>query len=95
MARGLGATHGINTSLVDVVAEVRKVTGAGTTITIDATGVVSLILQGIEMTANQGRIILLGVAPMDAGLNLPIVPYMVVCIQLQANRATSDMINNF
>lgn len=52
--------------------------GTGATITVDATGVVPLIQQGIEFTANQGKMILLGVAPMDAGLEIAIVPFMVV-----------------
>ncbi len=70
--------------MVDLVDEVRKVTGVGATITIDATGVTSLIRQGMEFTANQGKIILVGVAPMDASLNLPIVPYMVVGFLIHA-----------
>lgn len=78
MAKSLGATHGINTSSGDLINEVLKITGAGTTITIDATGVVPLIRQSMELTANQGKIILLGVAPMDARLDLQVVPYMVV-----------------
>jgi Zn-dependent alcohol dehydrogenase len=79
LAKSLGATHGINTSsIADLPAEVRQITGAGTSITIDATGVVPLIQQGLEFTANQGKMILLGVAPGDATLSLAVVPYMVV-----------------
>ena len=81
LAKELGATHIINTSTSDKSLNdaVREITsGDGSTITIDATGVVPLIQQGIEFTANQGKMILLGVAPMDAGLQVAIVPYMVV-----------------
>lgn len=53
--------------------------GVGTTITVDATGVVALIEQGLEFTANEGKVILLGVAPADAALQVPIVSFMVVC----------------
>ncbi|OQV09754.1 Alcohol dehydrogenase GroES-like domain-containing protein [Cladophialophora immunda] len=85
MAKTLGATHVINTAglnkpLADVVHGITS--GSGTTITVDATGVVALIQQGIELTANQGKMILLGVAPMDAGLEIAIVPYMVTGKQL-------------
>ncbi|KAJ4184475.1 hypothetical protein NW759_017027 [Fusarium solani] len=80
LARSLGATAGIDTSTISgsLVDEVRQVTGgSGSTITVDATGVVPLIQQGIEFTANQGKMILLGVAPMTSKLDLSIVPYMV------------------
>ncbi|KAJ9630169.1 hypothetical protein H2204_008674 [Knufia peltigerae] len=81
LARSLGATHTINTSTVGEGLEkaVRDITdGSGSTITVDATGVVALIQQGIEFTANQGKMILLGVAPMDAALQVALVSFMVV-----------------
>ncbi|KAL1983183.1 hypothetical protein VTN96DRAFT_433 [Rasamsonia emersonii] len=80
LAKSLGATHGINTATLTGTLEqaVREVTdGSGSTITVDATGVVPLIKQGVEFTANQGKMILLGVAPMDSKLEIPIVPHMV------------------
>lgn len=81
MAKQLGATHGIDTSTIPGTLEkaVRDLTeGDGTTITVDATGVVPLIQQGIEFTANQGKMIILGVAPMDAALQVNLVQFMVV-----------------
>ncbi|CAG9936420.1 unnamed protein product [Clonostachys rosea f. rosea IK726] len=80
LAKSLGATQGVNTAQMagSLTEEVRKLTKeVGTTITIDATGVVPLIQQGVEFTANQGQVILLGVAPMDAGLQVQVVPFMV------------------
>ncbi|VZI13341.1 unnamed protein product [Fusarium fujikuroi] len=63
--------------------EVRKITGgSGSTITVDATGVMPLIQQGLDFTANQGKIVLLGVAPMTAGLEISVVPFMVTGKQL-------------
>ncbi|KAM0418764.1 hypothetical protein ACHAPT_012274 [Fusarium lateritium] len=87
MARKLGATHGIDTSAIsNLTVEVRRVTeGTGSTITIDATGVLPLIQQGLEFTANQGKMILLGVAPMDAGLEIAVVPYMVTGKQIMGS----------
>lgn len=89
MAKRLGATHGINTSsIANLKDEVRKATGdSGSTITIDATGVLPLIEQGLEFTANRGKMILLGVAPMDANLEISVVPYMVVSV---INHPTRD-----
>jgi len=61
------------------VEEIHKLTrGTGTTVTVDATGVAALIKAGLEFTANQGKMILLGVAPMEAVLDIPIVQYMLV-----------------
>ncbi|UPK92221.1 hypothetical protein LCI18_003156 [Fusarium solani-melongenae] len=87
MAKKLGATHGIDTSTIsNLVDEVHKVTeGSGSTITVDATGVLPLIQQGLEFTANQGKMILLGVAPMDAGLEIAVVPYMVTGKQIMGS----------
>lgn len=96
LAKSLGATHVINTSEMPgtLQDEVRKITdGSGSTITIDATGIVALIQQGLEFTANQGKMILLGVAPMDAGLTLPVVPYMVVSpALLKRKRGETDQL---
>lgn len=59
--------------------EVRGITGGiGTTITVDASGAVPLIQQGVEFTANQGKAILLGVPPMDAFLQVHLVPHIMV-----------------
>lgn len=88
LAQQLGATHVIDTSVVGDGLEkaVRDITEqSGTTITIDATGVVSLIQQAIEFTANQGKMILLGVAPMDAALQVALVSFMVVSWAPQKN----------
>lgn len=83
LAKSFGATHCINTSFLTegLVKEINDITaGTGTTITVDATGVVSLIQEGVEFTANQGKFVLLGVPPMDAGLELSLVRYMFVRI---------------
>lgn len=86
----------MNTSLLTkgLTSEIRAITGGtGTTITVDATGVVPLIQEGVEFTANQGKMILLGVAPMDAGLEISLVKYMFVRIsscRLIAHAALDD-----
>lgn len=85
LAKSFGATHGINTSFLTegLTKEIENITGGtGTTITVDATGVVSLIQEGLEFTANQGKFILLGVPPMDAGLEISLVRYMFVRLRL-------------
>lgn len=97
MAKSLGATDCINTSKMSgtLIQEVWKLTeGDGTTVTVDATGVVPLIQQGVEFTANQGKMILLGVAPMDAGLQIAIVPYMTVSLRYLIKSSYLSLIAN-
>jgi len=91
LAKKLGATHTIDTSspskgLVEIIHDMTD--GAGTTITVDATGVVALIKQGLEFTANEGKVILLGVAPAEAELQIPIVSFMVVSRSLSYEEAS-------
>ncbi|KAL1899414.1 hypothetical protein Sste5346_002810 [Sporothrix stenoceras] len=88
LAKILGATHVVNTSELSgtLVDEIRNITGgSGSTITVDATGATPLIQQGVEFTPNQGKMILLGVAPMDAGFEVQIIPYMVTGKQLMGS----------
>jgi Zn-dependent alcohol dehydrogenase len=80
LAKNLGATHVINSTdmrLDDLVAEVRKLTdGYGTSITIDTTGVLSLIEKGIEFTARRGQYIQVGSTKPDVVLQIPVQAFM-------------------
>jgi Zn-dependent alcohol dehydrogenase len=79
LAAALGATHTINTSseTLDITTEVKSLTnGSGPTVTIDATGFLPLIKAGLGFTANTGKMIILGVPPLDANLDLNVVKFM-------------------
>ncbi|KIW10686.1 hypothetical protein PV08_11650 [Exophiala spinifera] len=78
LAREFGATHVINsTETEDLVAEVKSLTkGAGSTITLDTTGNMRLIENGLAMTANRGQMIVVGVPPMDAQLIVHVVSFL-------------------
>jgi len=81
LATSFGATHVINTSTLEgsVVDKIRSLTGGvGPSITIDTTGNMGLIGNGMEFTANRGQMILLGVPPMDGLLSVHLVPFMQV-----------------
>ena len=81
LAKSLGATHVINTSDpdLDLVQEIKKITqGAGTTVTVDASGNVGLITKGLEVTAKGGQMILVGLMPIDAQLNVHLVTHLQV-----------------
>ncbi len=67
LARKMGATHTINGRGANLVEEVRKLVGAaGADVVIENTGIADLIEQAYEMTASQGRVILVGVPTKSA-----------------------------
>lgn len=83
MAKEFGATHVIDTSgsEVDLVAEVKAVTdGNGSSVCIDTTGNLGLIKNGMDFTANRGQMIVLGVPPADALLDVHLITFMQVSI---------------
>ena len=67
LAKKLGATHTINARGINLVEEVRKIAGAtGVDVAIENTGLADIIEQAYEMTASQGRVILVGVPTKSA-----------------------------
>ncbi|EON69881.1 hypothetical protein W97_09145 [Coniosporium apollinis CBS 100218] len=82
LAKQLGATHVINTatmsSLDEVVPAVTGLTeGLGSSITVDTTGFLPLIQKSIDFTRPRGKILQIGVAPMDGKLEIPPIMFMV------------------
>jgi Zn-dependent alcohol dehydrogenase len=79
LAKEFGATHVVNTSDagLDLVETIRLLTdGFGSSITIDTTGNVGLIGNGMEFTGKRGQMILLGVAPLTAELPVHLISFM-------------------
>ena len=81
LARELGATHTIDTSnfkdLDELVKRVRELTdGYGTSVTMDATGVLPLIKKGIEFTSRRGQYIQVGSSRPDTILDIPLQDFM-------------------
>jgi S-(hydroxymethyl)glutathione dehydrogenase/alcohol dehydrogenase len=67
LARKLGATHTLNSRNCDVREEIRKIAGAqGVDVAIENTGVAEVIETAYEVSAPQGRVILVGVPPKAA-----------------------------
>jgi Zn-dependent alcohol dehydrogenase len=82
LAKELGATHTINTlsftDLQQLIDEVRSFTGGyGTSITMDATGVLPLIKSGLEFTARRGQYIQVGSSKPESVLDIPLQDFMV------------------
>ena len=75
MAKRFGATHVINSSRADLAAEVRNFAGAkGVDVFVENTGLVRLIEQAYELTANGGRTILVGVPRHDQDITIHSLP---------------------
>lgn len=76
----MGATHVFDNSTgSDFVNEFRSLTNAhGTTITLDCTGSIAAITDGLEATAKLGQTILVGTPPLGSEFNLPIRQFLVV-----------------
>jgi S-(hydroxymethyl)glutathione dehydrogenase / alcohol dehydrogenase len=75
LAREFGATHLINSRKADVREEVRKIVGAaGVDVFVENTGLVRLIEQAYELTANAGKTILVGVPKHDEDITIHSLP---------------------
>ena len=75
----------INTSVsgINLVQEVQKITGgAGSSITIDTTGVLPVIESGLELTGSRGQMILVGVPKADAELEINLAGYLGVRLEM-------------
>lgn len=83
LAKTLGATGIINTlrENVNIGEEVRGMTnGDGSSVTIDTTGNMDLIRASLEFTANRGQMIIVGVPPPEASLDVHLIAFMQVRI---------------
>jgi S-(hydroxymethyl)glutathione dehydrogenase/alcohol dehydrogenase len=75
LAREFGATHLINSAHADVRQEVRKIVGsAGVDVFVENTGLVRLIEQAYELTANTGKTVLVGVPKHDEDITIHSLP---------------------
>ena len=75
MATRFGATHIINSARVDLRAEIRNIVGSrGVDVFVENTGLVRLIEQAYELTANAGRTILVGVPRHDQDITIHSLP---------------------
>ena len=76
-ARQLGAHVTLNPRQVDVVAEVRRLTGDGVDITLEAAGVPQALRQSVPITRPRGKIICGGNQPLDQSLPLSFIEEMM------------------
>jgi S-(hydroxymethyl)glutathione dehydrogenase/alcohol dehydrogenase len=75
LARKFGATHVINSAKTDLAVEIAKIVGAaGVDVFVENTGQVRLIELAYQLTAKQGRTILVGVPRHDQDITIHSLP---------------------
>jgi S-(hydroxymethyl)glutathione dehydrogenase/alcohol dehydrogenase len=90
MALRLGATHSVNSSAGDAVAEVRALTGgAGVDHAFEAVGLVALVRQAAESLAIRGTLTIVGVPPVGAVFEIPFSAIRPEC-RVQTSRMGSN-----
>ena len=70
LALELGATHVVEPSRRDVVAEIQRITGRGVDFALETTGSVEVLRQAVESTAPAGTTGVVGAPPGDAEVAL-------------------------
>jgi aryl-alcohol dehydrogenase len=70
LAKEFGATHTINSSKVDPVEEIRKLTGGGIQYTLECTGIPKVFRQAVDALMIGGTSGLIGVAPNGVDVSL-------------------------
>lgn len=94
-ARALGATHVIDARSSDPLVQLQAMTGGrGVDVAIEAIGRPETVLQAFQMAADGGRVVLVGVAPMDAVAPIPITRLVRRGIQMVGSfgcRVRTDM----
>lgn len=76
-AQKLGAHATLNAGKMDVVAEIRKLTGDGVDLTLEATGVPAALEQTVPITRPRGKVVLGGNQPLDKALPLTFIEQMM------------------
>lgn len=68
-ARAMGADYAFNSTTTDVVTKVRELCPAGVDYSLDAVGINTLILSGMEFIKDGGKLLTYGISP-KLGMNL-------------------------
>nr|UXE44793.1 S-(hydroxymethyl)mycothiol dehydrogenase [uncultured bacterium] len=90
MAKGVGATHTVNSTRDDAVKAIRALTkGAGVDHAFEAVGVAKLCRQAIESLAVRGTATIVGVLPPDATIEFPWMAIRPEC-KVQTSRMGSN-----
>jgi aryl-alcohol dehydrogenase len=77
LARELGATHTINSKQVNVVEEIRKITGKGVNYAIESTGVTAVLRQATEALAPMGKVGVIGAPKSGSNVELDVVDILI------------------
>ncbi|MEP7291826.1 MAG: galactitol-1-phosphate 5-dehydrogenase [Chloroflexota bacterium] len=73
VANKLGSHHVFNPAEVDVKAEVKRLTGEGVDLSVEASGATQALAQTIQVTRPRGTVVLGGNQPLDASLPMQFI----------------------
>ena len=82
-AKALGATHTINASKVDVIEEVKKITGGGVQYALETTGVPAVFSNMTYCLAVRGHAVVVGAAAIGTNANFDIGSLLPLGIKVQ------------
>lgn len=77
IARELGATHTINAKKVDVVKEIKEITGKGVDYAIESSGVPSVLRQATDALAPMGKVGVIGAPKLGTNVELHVFDLLV------------------
>ena len=80
MATSLGATHTIlsTPNIQDLEDSIKKIIPEGVSMVIDTTGLPSLLEAGLRITAEQGKVILIGIPKRGSTMTVDLSPFLTV-----------------
>ncbi|MEN9751922.1 MAG: hypothetical protein RLZZ600_969 [Actinomycetota bacterium] len=82
-AKSLGATHTINAAKVDVIEEIKKITGAGVQFALETTGVPAVFSNMTYCLAPRGHAVVVGAAAIGTNANFDIGSLLPLGIKVQ------------
>jgi aryl-alcohol dehydrogenase len=77
LARELGATHTINSKNVNVVEEVKKISGKGVNYAIESTGVTEVLREAVLSLAPMGKAGIIGAPKMGSSVQLDVMDMLI------------------
>jgi aryl-alcohol dehydrogenase len=77
LAKELGATHTLNPKKVNVIEEIRKITGKGVDFAIESTGVPEVLRDATDSLAPLGKVAVIGAPKMGTNVHLDVMDLLI------------------
>jgi len=76
LAKELGATHVINASEKEVLAEIKRITDSGIDLAVETTGLPAVVRQAVDALDLMGRCAILGTSPLGTEMSFPMNEFL-------------------